>query len=82
MIIIFNRGSLKRRRPDLNRRVLVLQTIALPLGYYAELFAYYILSNTGFYVKSFIGAILIHMQKTSSIEPNFFKDIFLFVSKF
>ena len=27
----------KRRRPDLNRWILVLQTIALPLGYYALL---------------------------------------------
>ena len=57
-IIIFDCGSLKRRRPDLNRRVLVLQTIALPLGYYAELLTYFILSNTSFYVKSFIGANL------------------------
>ncbi len=28
--------SYKRRRPDLNRCILVLQTIALPLGYCAE----------------------------------------------
>ncbi len=28
-------GVFERRRPDLNRWILVLQTIALPLGYYA-----------------------------------------------
>ena len=33
---------LKRRRPDLNRWILVLQTIALPLGYCAIL---YLLTN-------------------------------------
>ena len=30
-------GTLQRRRPDLNRCILVLQTIALPLGYRAIL---------------------------------------------
>lgn len=30
----------KRRRPDLNRWILVLQTIALPLGYCA-MFSYF-----------------------------------------
>ena len=28
-------GAFERRRPDLNRWILVLQTIALPLGYCA-----------------------------------------------
>ena len=34
------RGPSERRRPDLNRWILVLQTIALPLGYCA-VFSYF-----------------------------------------
>ncbi len=40
-------GVSERRRPDLNRCVLVLQTIALPLGYCA---IYYILFRKSYYV--------------------------------
>ena len=39
--IKISEGFYERRRPDLNRWILVLQTIALPLGYCA-VFYYYI----------------------------------------
>ena len=40
-------GVFERRRPDLNRCVLVLQTIALPLGYcalYYVLFSFFMMT--------------------------------------
>ena len=56
----------ERRRPDLNRWILVLQTIALPLGYCAMLYNYNKSIN---YSQSILICNLSHLMTPTGIEP-------------
>ena len=59
-------GFLERRRPDLNRWILVLQTIALPLGYCAILCNYNKSIN---HSQSFTVCNLSQLMTPTGIEP-------------